>query len=168
MPDRARWSPAGRFPSLRDLWARRRRHAASVVALVEALQHGGVGPLEQPLLAQGRGVAGVHEDPPFARAAVDAAVADRVVQAFVLEETWSRGAFEHSAAGSILIRRDRRTPPRLFMGRLKVRAIPPLSNDRCADESLRMWLFVRDFRSFFCCCWATAETEHLEASEANG
>lgn len=60
------------------------RLGRSVVALVEALQHGGVGPLEQPLLAQGGGVTGVHEDPPLAGAAVDAAAADRVVQMFVL------------------------------------------------------------------------------------
>ena len=66
---------------------------ASVVALVEALQHGGVGPLKQPLLARGAGLARVHEDPPLARAAVDAAVADRVVQAFVLEETEERSLF---------------------------------------------------------------------------
>lgn len=57
------------------------------MALVEALQHAGVGPLKQPLLAQGGGVARVHEDPPLARATVDAAVADRVIQALVLEET---------------------------------------------------------------------------------
>lgn len=56
------------------------------MALVEVLQHGGVGPLEQPLLAEGRRVACVHEDPPFARAAVDAAVADRVIQTFVLQK----------------------------------------------------------------------------------
>lgn len=107
MTGRARRSPAGRFPLLRDLWGRRRPRAASVVALVKALQHAGVGPLKQPLLAQGGGVARVHEDPPLARAAVDAAVADRVIQAFVLEETQSKGAVSHSAAAvSIPMRRD--------------------------------------------------------------
>ena len=57
----------------------------SVGAPVEAVQHGGVGPLEQPALAGGGGVARVHEDPPLAGAAVDAAVADGVIQALVLE-----------------------------------------------------------------------------------
>lgn len=59
----------------------------SVVALVEVLQHGGVGLLEEPLLAGGGGVTGAHEDPPLAGAAVNAAVADRVVQALVLKHT---------------------------------------------------------------------------------
>lgn len=78
------------------------------MALVKALQHGGVGPLKQPLLAEGRRVARVHEDPPLARAAVDAAVTDRVIQAVVLEERQRKGAFSHSAAApvSLLIRRD--------------------------------------------------------------
>lgn len=57
------------------------------MALVEALQHGGIGPLEKPLLAEGGGVTGAHEDPPLAGTAVDAAVADRVVQALVLKHT---------------------------------------------------------------------------------
>lgn len=70
---------------LRGLWGTRHRHGASVVTLVEVLQHGGVGPLKQPLLAQGRGVARVHEDPPLAGAAVDAAVTDGVIQTLVLQ-----------------------------------------------------------------------------------
>ena len=60
---------------------------ASVGALVEVIQHGGVGPLKQPLLAKGGGVACVHEDPPLAWAAVDAAVTDRVIQTLILEDT---------------------------------------------------------------------------------
>lgn len=58
---------------------------ASVGALVEVLQHGGVGSLKQPLLAKRGGVACVHEDPPLARAAVDTAVTDRVIQTLILE-----------------------------------------------------------------------------------
>ena len=70
-------------------FGRRQRHrpVASVGALVEVIQHGGVGSLKQPLLAERRRVAGVHEDPPLARAAVDTAVTDRVIQTLVLEET---------------------------------------------------------------------------------
>lgn len=59
-------------------------------ASVEALQDGVVGSLKQPLLAQGGGVTGVHEDSPLARAAVDAAVADRVKQTLILQERRGR------------------------------------------------------------------------------
>lgn len=62
-------------------------HAASVVALVEALQHGGVGPLKHPLLAGGGRIARVHEHPALFGTAVDAAVADRVVHTLVLQKT---------------------------------------------------------------------------------
>lgn len=51
---------------------------------VEVLQHGGVGPLEEPLLAGRRRVAGAHEDAALGGAAVDAAVADGVVEALIL------------------------------------------------------------------------------------
>lgn len=57
----------------------------SLGALIEVLQHGGVGFLKQPLLS-GRGrVTRVHEDTPLVRAAVDTAVADGVVQTLILE-----------------------------------------------------------------------------------
>lgn len=52
---------------------------------VEALQHGGVGLLELPLLAGGAGVTGAHEHTLLRRAAVHAAVADGVVQTLVLQ-----------------------------------------------------------------------------------
>lgn len=48
------------------------------------LQHGAVGPLEQPLLAGRRRVAGAHEDAALGGAAVHAAVADWVVDALIL------------------------------------------------------------------------------------
>lgn len=69
-------------------FGRRRRHrpVASVGALVEVIQHGGVGSLKQPLLAERGRVARVHEDPPLARAAVDTAVTDRVIQTLVLQD----------------------------------------------------------------------------------
>lgn len=51
---------------------------------VEALEHGGVGPLELPLLAGGAGVARVHEHALLGRAAVHAAVTDGVVQTLIL------------------------------------------------------------------------------------
>lgn len=51
---------------------------------VEVLQHGGVGPLKQPLLAGCRRVAGAHEDATLGGAAVDAAVAHGVVKALIL------------------------------------------------------------------------------------
>lgn len=50
------------------------------------VQDGGVGLLKLPLLAGGGGVTGVHEEPPLAQVAVDAAVADGVIQTFVLQE----------------------------------------------------------------------------------
>lgn len=58
--------------------------AASVVGAVEAFEHGGVGPLEDPPLAGRVGLTRVHEDTPLAGAAVHAAVADRVIQTLVL------------------------------------------------------------------------------------
>lgn len=124
---------------LRDLWGTRPGHGASVVALVKVLQHGGVGPLKQPLLAQGRRVACVHEDPPFARAAVDAAVADGVIQAFVLQKNERsistiicsfpsrRDGFDGQHEKWIALKR--------FARRDSV--ISPFSNDRYNSESLR-------------------------------
>lgn len=73
---------------------------SSVGASVEALQHGVVGPLEQPLLAQGGGVTGVHEDAALAGAAVDAAVADRVEQTLILQSGGEEGGVILSAASS--------------------------------------------------------------------
>lgn len=63
---------------------------ALVGALVEALQHGGVGPLKQPLLAGGGRIARVHEHTALFGAAVYAAVTDWVVQALVLRKTRDR------------------------------------------------------------------------------
>lgn len=62
------------------------RCRASVGALVEVIQNGGVGSLKQPLLAERGRVARVHEDPPLVGAAVDAAVTDRVIQTLVLQD----------------------------------------------------------------------------------
>lgn len=63
-----------------------RHYGASVGATVEVLQHGGVGSLEQPLLAWGGGVTQAHEDSPLTGVAVDTAVTDGVVETFVLED----------------------------------------------------------------------------------
>ncbi len=59
---------------------------ASAGSLVEVLQHSGINSLKQPLLAEGRRVACVHEDSPLIRIAVDTAVTDRVIQTSVLKE----------------------------------------------------------------------------------
>lgn len=56
----------------------------SVGAPVEVLQHGGVGSLKQPLLAQRGGVTHVHEHSALAGTAVDAAVTDGMVETLIL------------------------------------------------------------------------------------
>lgn len=75
------------LPHLSQTGQQRLGGGPSVDAVVEELQNGGVGFLKQPLLAGGGGVTHVHEDAALAGVAVHAAVADGVIEAFVLGGT---------------------------------------------------------------------------------
>lgn len=59
---------------------------SSVGALVEVLQHSGVGSFKQPQLAERGRVTRVHEDSPLTRTAINTAVTDGMIQTLILEE----------------------------------------------------------------------------------